>query len=134
MSILIVVFMEEEKRLTYSRDFREKVLSVKAKENLSFAKVAERFGIGMASVVRWGNRIEAKETRNKKPTKIDVNALKEDVKNYPDAYQHERAKRFGVTAWGIGNALRRLGVTYKKNPQSPQGGPRKTVCILPNCE
>ncbi len=42
-------------------------------------------------------------------------ALARDVRAHPDAYQYERARRFGVGVQGINHALRRLGVTYKKN-------------------
>ena len=118
--------------MSYSRDFREKVLLIKEKESLSFARIAKRFGIGIASVVRWANNIEAKRTRNKPPTKIDMEALRRDVEAYPDAYQYERAKRLNVTPMGIAHALRRLGVTYKKNPKSSTSKSRKTICLLPN--
>ena len=47
--------------------------------------------------------------------------LRGDIREYPDAFQHERAKRFDVSASAIFYALRRLGITYKKNPESPQG-------------
>lgn len=118
--------------MTYSRDFREKVLFIKEKESLSFAKVAKRFDIGVASIVRWAKNIESKKTRNKPATKIDMEALKKDVEAYPDAYQYERAKRLNVSQMGIGHALKRLGVTYKKNPKSSTSEFRKTICILPN--
>jgi len=118
--------------MTYSRDFREKVLFIKKKESLSFAKVAKRFGIGIASIVRWTENIESKKTRNKPATKIDMEALKRDIEAYPDAYQYERANRLNVSRMGISHALKRLGVTYKKNPKSSTSQSRKTICFLPN--
>ena len=118
--------------MTYSLDFRIKVLSVKKKEQLSFAKVAKRFDVGLASVVRWSASIVPKKTRNKPTTKINMQALQKDILAYPDAYQYERAQRFGVSKNGIWHALRRLKVTYKKNPYAPQGGSRKTLCFLSN--
>ena len=118
--------------MTYSVDFREKVLLIKQKESYSFAKAAKRFDIGKASLVRWTKNIESKKTRNKPATKIDMEALKKDVEVYPDAYQYERAKRFNVSQMGIAHALKRLGVTYKKNPKPSKGESRKTICILPN--
>jgi transposase len=118
--------------MTYSDDFREKVLFIKEKESLSFAKVAKRFDIGIASIVRWAKNIESKKTRNKPATKIDMEALKKDVEAYPDAYQYERAKRLNVSPMGIAHALKRLGVTYKKNPKSSTSEFRKKICIPPN--
>ena len=40
-------------------------------------------------------------------------ALAEDLRQFPDAYYHERAARFGVFSNAIFHALRNLGVTYK---------------------
>lgn len=113
--------------MTYSIDFRRKVLSVREKEDLTIAEVAARFCVGVASVVRWIKDPEPQLTRNKPATKIDMEALSRDVKENPDAYQAERAKRLGASEKGIGHALRRMGVTYKKNAASPQGGRRRTA-------
>ena len=53
------------------------------------------FGIGSETISRWKKRIEPKKVGGREG-KIDLEKLKEDVQNYPDAYQYERAKRFGV--------------------------------------
>ena len=106
--------------MSYSLDFRRKVLSVRKKEELTIAQVAERFDVGVASVTRWLKNIAPQTTRNKPATKIDMNALEQDIHNYPDAYQYERAKRFNVSVQAINYALRRLGVSYKKNSGTPQ--------------
>jgi transposase len=42
------------------------------------------------------------------------------VRDYPDAYQSERAKRPGVSEKGIGHALRRMSITYKKTLKHPK--------------
>jgi hypothetical protein len=39
--------------MTYPILFRRKVLSVRDKENLSTAQVAQRFCVGVASMTRW---------------------------------------------------------------------------------
>jgi transposase len=101
-------------KMAYSRDFREKVLLIKEQDKLSFNKVAKRFDVGKASVIIWSNRIEVQKTRNKPTTKIDMERLKRDVQMHPDAYQYERAERFGVSQTFITAALRRLGITRKK--------------------
>jgi transposase len=117
--------------MTYSLDFRKKVLKLKAEENLSYEATAERFKIGKTTLVRWKKKLEPQATRNKPATKIDMEALKQDLIDYPDGYQHERAKRLGVSQKGIFEALKRLGVTYKKNLKPSQGGSRKTIYVLP---
>ena len=104
--------------MTYSSDFRRKVLSVREEEGLTIAQVAARFCVGIASVTRWIKNPEPQRTRNKPATKIDMEALARDVRDYPDAYQYERARRLGVSAKGVGHALRRMGITYKKNTQA----------------
>jgi len=104
--------------MTYSLDFRKKVLKIRAKEGLSIEEVAIRFGVGKASVMRWLIDIEPKKKRNKPATKIDMEALKKDVEANPDSYQYERAARFNVSKTGIRCALIRLKLSYKKNMES----------------
>lgn len=100
--------------MTYSIDLRRKVLLIKEREPVSFETIAERFDVGKASVFRWSKQIEGSRTRNKPATKIDMEALKQDVEEYPDAYPYERAQRLGVSRRGIGDALKRLGISRKK--------------------
>ena len=109
--------------MTYPLKFRQHVLAIKEKENLTFARTAQRFGLGIASVMRWAKNIQPVTKRHKPPTKIDTQALTEDVRQFPDAYQRERAARLGVSATGIYHALRRLGFTRKKRPS----GTRKPI-------
>lgn len=117
--------------MSYSLDFRLHVLKVKEAERLTFQECSSRFCVGIASLVGWSKNPYPKTKRNKPTTKIDMEALKRDIEEYPDAYQYERAQRFGVTATGIWHALKRLGVTYKKNPKSSQSRSRKALYILP---
>lgn len=117
--------------MTYPSSFRRKVLSVREKEGLTIAQVAARFCVGIASVTRWVKNPDPKLTRNKPATKIDMEALARDVLEHPDAYQYERAQRLGVSEKGVGHALRRMGITYKKNSEPSAQMRRRTAC-LPN--
>jgi transposase len=101
--------------MCYSLDFRKRVFAVQKKEELTFLQTSERFHVPMRTLFRWQRRLEPKTTRNKPATKIDMAALQRDVKRYPDKYQYERAREFGVTQGAIWFALRRLDVSYKKN-------------------
>jgi transposase len=112
--------------MTYSVDFRRHVLSIRKREGLTFAQASERFGVGIASLTRWSKRVEPKATRENRPRKIDLDKLAKEVDKYPDAYQYERAVRFGVTPKAIWQALRKLGVTYKKSPSPSEGGRGQT--------
>ncbi len=107
--------------MTYSLDFRKKILSIRTKEGLSFAKVSKRFGVSVNSVFLWSKRLEPKRTKNRPTIKIDNEVLMEDIKKYPDAYNCERAHRLNVSTSGICCAIKRLGISYKKNLQPSQG-------------
>ena len=115
--------------MSYSISFRRHVLRVKDAEGLSFAQAADRFSVGIASVKRWSNRLDPKAYVRKKPRKLDPDKLAQDVRDHPDAYQYERAARFGVTPKAIWQARRKLGVTYKKSPGTPEGERRQTACL-----
>jgi transposase len=106
--------------MTYSIDFRQKVLSIKEQEGLTVAEVALSFGIGVASITRWCKRLEPQRTQTRPATKIDMEALVGDVENTPDAYQYERAARWGVSQRAIGDALKRLNVSDKKTQSHPK--------------
>lgn len=108
--------------MSYSLDFRKRVMKIKKEKNLTFEKTCKRFGVGMRSLFRWQRNIEPKLTRNKPATKIDMERLKKDVKRNPDAYLFERAKRFEVSVTGIFYAIRRLNISYKKNSVPPASG------------
>lgn len=115
--------------MTYSVDFRKKVLLIRSKERLSFAQVAKRFGVSVNSVFLWSKKLEPKRTKSRPAIKIDREALIEDIKKHPDAYNYERADRFNVSTSGICCAIRRLGISYKKNIQSSQGLRKKEEAL-----
>lgn len=100
--------------MTYPVKFREKVLEVKKQEQLTYKETAVRFGISISNLSRWQKRLEPKSSRDRAASKIDMEALRQDVENAPDDYQYERAKRFGVSESGIAKALRRLNISHKK--------------------
>ena len=115
--------------MAYSIDFRRKVLEVRDRDRLSIAQVAERFAVGKASVMRWLKRIERKPSGFRR-RKLEVEALAADLRDYPDAYQRERAVRLGVTQNAISYALKRkLPVSYKKNTTASARGRRSAVCL-----
>ena len=117
--------------MTYSVHFRRKVLKIKERENLSFDAIAKKFNISRAAIFRWSKNIEPQKTRDRKPTKIDMEVLRKDIELYPDSFCYERAQRLGVSQTGIRDAQYRLGVTYKKNSKTSEGESRKKIYILP---
>jgi len=113
--------------MTYSLDFRQKVVSTRAQEGLTMEETAQRFGVGIASLARWLKNIIPQETRAKPATKIDMVALAQDIEAHPDAYQYERAERLGVCTQCVNYALKRLGVTYKKNSAASKSQRKRTT-------
>ena len=102
--------------MTYSIDFRKKVLAIKEQEHLTFSAVSKRFGVGQASVVRWSQDIEPKRTRNQPTTKLHWETLVQDVKEPPDSYQYERAARVGVSPPGLADAFKPLKISPTNLP------------------
>ena len=115
--------------MTDSLDMRQRILKIRQEEGLSMAKVAKRFGVSVVSVMRWFQNIHAIKKRHRSG-RINREALKFDVEEYPDAYQFERAERLGVSEFCIWYALKKLNITYKKNSAASKGNPRKTLCFL----
>ena len=115
--------------MTYSLQFRKKALSVRTREKLTIAQMAERFDVGVASVVGWLKDIEPRLIRYKFATKIDKKALAEDIQQFPDVCRYERAKRLKVSERCVGFALKRLGITYKTNLETSRGRRRKAMLI-----
>lgn len=108
--------------MAYSLDFRLHVLAIRQRDQLSIEQTAERFAVGKASVMRWVKRPERKPSGFRRG-KLAIDALAQDVRDYPDAYQYERAARLGVTQNAICYALKhKLGMSYKKNAGASTGG------------
>jgi len=115
--------------MTYSIDFRRKVLQIRKEKGLSILKTGELFKISPTSIVKWSKDILPKTGRKKPATKIDMEALVNDISENPDSYHYERARRLGVSIRTIGYALKRLQITYKKNAESSKGQNRRTYYL-----
>ena len=107
--------------MAYSLDFRRRVLLLKEEQKLTFKETSERFAVDIRTLFRWQKRLEPKTTKNKPATKIDMQALEEDVEKNPDRFQYERAQDYGVSQAAIFYALKRLKISRKKNAGSSQG-------------
>lgn len=114
--------------MSYSHHFIKKVLKL-LKEGHSYRKLGSRFKISPTSIINWEKGILPKGKRNKSNTKLNLEALKQDVLDYPDAYHHERAKRLGVKKSCIGTNLKKLNITYKKNTNSSQSRRREAILV-----
>jgi transposase len=115
--------------MTYSIDFRKKVLQIRKVKGLSIIEAGKLFKISPTSIVKWSKNIFARVGRAKPATRIDMQALARDIKENPDSYHYERAIKFGVSIRTVGYALKRLQVTYKKNFESSEGKNRRTYYL-----
>ena len=101
--------------MTYPLPFREKVFATKDKFDLTFEQTSQRFDVPIRTLFRWQRKMAPCMTRHKPATRLDMAQLAKDVELAPDAYQWERALRFGVHQSRIYYALKRLEISYKKN-------------------
>jgi transposase len=104
----------------YSNDLREKVLRYYDR-GFSQIEVCEVFEISRATLNNWlvkrksGDFSRRNMTVCKSAHKIDEHALREHIRQHPDAYLHEIAAYFKVSDVGVLKACRRLGISRKKN-------------------
>lgn len=104
--------------MAYSPDYRELIVS-KLNEGATYRALERDYKLSRTTILKWKKDISRK-LRVAKPTKIDNEKLKEDVALYPDDYQYERAVRFNCSQRAIGIALKRIGISQKKDFNSPK--------------
>lgn len=100
--------------MAYSKDYRQMILD-KLASGHSYRKLVEEYRLSATTIQRWKKSIERKKYE-RKPAKIDAEALMADVQAYPDDYCYERARRFNCSDRAIAIALKRVGITRKKRP------------------
>lgn len=120
----------------YSGDLRRRVVAAVLEGGQSRGAVARRFAVGRSSVYRWvetarsEGRLEAKPMHGGPPPTIREEseaALKRLVladnhltlAEYRDRLAEEAGVR--VHPWTLGRALRRLGLTHKKEEPARRG-------------
>lgn len=112
--------------MSYSVDFRRQALRTLSKNGFSYRKTAVFYGISPDCLVRWKRQLEPKLSDPREPRKISNATLRADVRNHPDDFAYERASRLGVSKSGISDAMRRLGLSRKKNTQASARRPKTT--------
>jgi transposase len=113
--------------VSYSMDLRLKVLGAYDR-GMSTSAIAEAFGVSPA----WARRVRQRRREHgelgprprvgPRKYKIDRAKLGELVKAQPDATLAELRQRLGVECAlsAVWNALRDLGMSYKKRPSTPR--------------
>ena len=111
--------------MTYSADFRTQVIKSVEQQDMSIRQACAFYDISKATLQNWLKDPSIKLTRNKPPSKIPNEALLKDVEQHPDDYMYERAQRFGCSKSGIEAALKRLGISQKKDLRASKSLPIK---------
>jgi transposase len=115
--------------MSYSLDFRQKVMAMKQKHGWTFEKTCQHFEISMRTLFRWSNKIEPIKKYTIRKSKIEKDVLLKDVEMYPDSYISERAERLGVSKSAMQRYLKKFNITYKKKSKTSKSGPNKTTGI-----
>jgi transposase len=105
--------------MAYSLDFRKQAIAYMDRGH-TFAELKEAFNIFPSTLNAWRRLLnETGELRPRpipgRPPTIDIPALKADINAKPDAYLRELAEPHGCSANAVWLALKRHGITYKKN-------------------
>lgn len=101
--------------MTYSLDIRKRAVSY-VNQGGSKAEAARLFGVGRQTLYNW---LGAEDLRPKehglRRRKLDKEALRAHVRDYPDALLRERAERFGVHINAIWVALSQMKIVKKND-------------------
>ena len=113
-----------------SVDLREAAVAYYEKGH-KLSETAEIFGVGKSTVSYWVRKKRETGDLNNKPLKrgfkkIDPEKLKTYVAEHPDATQQEMADEFGCCNQAISKALKRCGITRKKDETLQRTGCRKS--------
>jgi len=101
--------------MAYSLDLRERVIA-RVNEGHSVEDTATLFQVSPATIYRWRHRCSLERTVvPQRRRKLSPEALRQHVRDYPEARLKDRAQDFGVHLSAIGHALKRHRITVKKN-------------------
>lgn len=97
----------------YSTDLRERVVAF-AKKN-GTTEASRMFGVNRQTVYNWLMQLQPKVRAKRTPHKLPDAQVLSALSERPDATLAELAKPFGVTSIAVFKALKRLGISRKKN-------------------
>ena len=102
--------------MSYSSDLRKRVLDFVHKGG-SKAEASRTYNVSRTSIYNWlaaEDPLSCKKPGPQGPHRLDYDALKQHVADFPDHTQMERATHFGVSKSCIWAALGKLNITRKK--------------------
>ena len=105
--------------MSYSEKYRKRTIEYR-QEGHTLEETKETFKVSISTIRKWEKQLKKKgNLKAKIPErsykKINPEELKTYVKEHPDAYQKEIAKKFKCTSEAVRKALKREKITRKKN-------------------
>ena len=100
--------------MTYSLDLREKVISF-ISDGGSKSEAMRIFQLSRDTIYRWINAEDLRpKEHGQRHRKIDKEALRKHVEEYPEMYLRERADIFDVHLSSMGHMLKKLNIVKKR--------------------
>ena len=101
--------------MSYPISFRRKVLT-RIEEGMSKRDATRLFKLSPNTIYLWLNSSDLRPQHGaQRHRKLDKEALRRHVQEYPDLYLRERAAHFGVSVPAIWKMMRKLGYRKKKS-------------------
>ena len=118
--------------MSYSLDLRKRVVEHARSAEGSPTVTARLFKVGRATVNRWLKRsqLAADKPGPTKPSKVNLDALKQAVEENPEAYIDELAEQLKVSYSAVRVNLKRLNISRKKK-HAVQGKKRESAQHIP---
>ena len=109
--------------MTYSIDLRKRVVNF-VNSGGSKAEASRRLQVSLWCVNDWCKRTDlAPKVHSPRHRKIDKEALRRHVQEFPDALLRERAEHFGVHINAVWSMMHKLKLSHKKNAALQRGRP-----------
>ncbi|SUN08242.1 transposase [Streptococcus acidominimus] len=117
------------KSMAYGIDFRKRVIAYKNSGH-SKQETCKVFGISRNTLYLWEKQLETLGTleispRKRKPFKIPLDQLEAYVEAHPDAFLREIAEQFNCRPQSVWMALKKIGITLKKDNKLSRTRSRK---------
>ena len=101
--------------MTYSLDFRERAVAY-VRDGNSQVECCRVFKISRKTLYSWLQRKDLRaQPSGPRRRKLDRAVVKAHVRDFPDAYLHERAAHFGVHVSSMSRMLRKLNIRKKNS-------------------
>lgn len=118
--------------MAYSADIKRLAMTMIYSKKYTYEHIHKTLLISERTIKNWvklnkNNDLYTIKPRSNASRKINDEALRTYITQNPDAYLYEIAEHLGVSTSGVHDALKRLGISYKKNTNLQGTRRRKTA-------